>query len=156
MRLRACSVAVLFAVALAGCGGDDDENGSNTSTGGNSARPADAILAAAGLEICSQEVEQIAQSTVGSGFQAEQLFLVATDCAGRKTSPNAIRVFQFSDRESVDEGAKKLEENYPNGVVLESGALVIVVTGPQREANADAVGKAYEDSTGVPVETISG
>jgi hypothetical protein len=66
-----------------------------------------------------------------------------------------IRVFQFSDRESVDAGAQKAQQSYPNGVVMQSGALVIVVTGPQKDANAEAVSKAYEDSTGSPVETVS-
>jgi hypothetical protein len=155
MRLRACSVAVLFAVALAGCGGDDDDNGSSTSGGGNSAQPANAILADAGLEVCSTEDEQIAQSTVGPDLQAIRDFDVAKKCAGATNTPNVIRVFQFSNPQSVEEGAQSAAKEYPEGVVMVSGALVIVVTGPQRDANAEAVGKAYEDSTGSPVETTS-
>jgi hypothetical protein len=156
MRPRAGLLPLLLAAALVGCGGDDngDENGS-TSGGGNSARPATAILADAGLQICSQEEEQIAQSTIGPGLQSGIVFAVAEDCGGKTTSPNLIRVFQFSDRESVDAGAQKAQQTYPNGVVMQSGALVIVVTGPQKDANATAVGNAYEDSTGSPVETVS-
>jgi hypothetical protein len=154
MRLRAGLLALLLAAVVAGCGGDDDDNGSS-SGGGNSARPANAILADADLQICSQEEEQIAQSTIGPGLQSGILFAVAEDCSGKTTSPNLIRVFQFSDRESVDAGAQKAQQSYPNGVVIQSGALVIVVTGPQKDANADAVGKAYTESTGSPVETVS-
>jgi hypothetical protein len=153
MRLRAGLLALLLAAALAGCGGSDD-NGS-TSGGGNSARPADAILADAGLQICSREEEQIAQSTIGPGLQSGIRFAVAEDCGGKTTSPNVIRVFQFSDRESVDAGAQKAQQSYPNGVVMQSGALVIVVTGPQKDANAEAVGKAYTENTGTSVETVS-
>jgi hypothetical protein len=140
----------LAVVALAGCGGDDD----STSTGGNSASPADQILADAGLEVCSEDTEQILQSTVGADFQAVRSFAVAKSCGGAERTPNTIRVFQFGSREAVDNGSRALQHAYPNGVVMQSGALVIVVTGPQREANADAVGKAYEDSTGEPVETV--
>jgi hypothetical protein len=153
MRLRVGLLALLLAVALAGCGGSDD-NGS-TSGGGNSARPADAILADAGLQVCSREEEQIAQSTIGPGLQSGIRFAVAEDCGGKTTSSNVIRVFQFSDRESVDAGAQKAQQSYPNGVVMQSGALVIVVTGPQKDANAEAVGKAYTETTGSPVETVS-
>ena len=157
MRLRAGLLALLLAAALAGCGGSDDNGEDNGSTtgGGNSARPADAILADANLQICSREEEQIAQSTIGPGLQSGIRFAVAEDCAGKTTSPNVIRVFQFSDRESVDAGAQKAQQSYPNGVVMQSGALVIVVTGPQKDTNAEAVGKAYTENTGTPVETVS-
>jgi hypothetical protein len=140
---------VLVTLGLSGCGGDDDSD-----SGGSSASPADMILTDAGLEICSEYEEQIAQSTVGTDFQAVRTFAVAQNCAGSETSPNTIRVFQFSSRESVDAGAAALEKAYPRGIVLTSGALVIVSTGPDSEANADAVAKAYEDSTGEPVKTV--
>jgi hypothetical protein len=156
MRLRVGLVVLLLAAALAGCGGDDDndDNGSS-SGGGNSASPAESILADAGLEVCSTEDEQIAQSTVGPDLQVIRDFDVAKSCGGKTNTPNVIRVFQFSNPQSVQEGAQAAAKEYPNGVVMISGALVIVVTGPQRDANAEAVGKAYEDSTGSPVETTS-
>jgi hypothetical protein len=144
------AVAVL---ALAGCGGDDDD--SNSGGGGSSADPAETIVADAGLQVCGEQEEQIAQSTVGPGFQAVRTFAVAEDCGGSETSPNVIRVFQFDSRESVDAGATSLEQSYPRGIVLTSGALVIVVTGPESEANAEAVAKQYEESTGEPVNTVS-
>jgi hypothetical protein len=141
------------AIALAGCGGDDGDSGSNGANGAN-ADPAETILADAGLEVCSEDQEQIAQSTVGTDFEAVRSFAVAADCAGSEASPNTIRVFQFGTLEGVDAGAASVETAYPRGTVMVSGALVIVVTGPDREANAEAVAKAYEDSTGAPVRTV--
>ena len=151
MRLRAGLLALLLAAVVGGCGGDDDDNGSS-SGGGNSGSPAQAIIADAGLQICSTESEQIAQSTVGPGLQAIRLFYVGKTCPTEVT-PNAIRVFQFDSLESVDSGAQQATVKYPQSVVMKSGALVIVVTGPQKDTNAEAVGKAYETSTGSPVET---
>jgi len=154
-RLTWCSLALAMSlIGLAGCGGDDDDDSSSGGSSGSSASPAETILTDAGLEVCSEQAEQIAQSTVGAGFQAVRSFAVAKDCAGSETSPNMIRVFQFSSRESVDAGAAALEKKYPRGVVLTSGALVIVATGPDSTSNADAVSKAYEDSTGEPVQTV--
>ncbi len=151
MRLRAGLLVLLLAAALAGCGGGDDDGDDNGSTsgGGNSARPADAILADAGLQICSEAQEQIAQSTIGPGLQSGIVFAVADDCGGKTTSPNLIRVYQFSDRESVDAGAQKAQQSYPNGVVMESGALIVVVTGPQKDANAEAVGQGVRGLDGL-------
>jgi hypothetical protein len=137
--------------ALAGCGGgDDDGNGSGPA--GES--PADQILADAGLQVCKREEEQIAQSTVGPDLTTIVAFAVADDCAGSETSPNIVRVYQFSDPNSVQEGAGKAKTEYPRGVVMISGALVIVVTGPDAEANAEAVGSAYADTTGAQVTTV--
>ena len=150
-RLRPIAI-LLAAAALAGCGGDDDDS---SSPDGSSESPAETILDDAGLKICSSEDEQISQSTVGPDLQAIRSFDIAKNCGGAKNSPNIIRVLQFSNPDSVQQGAKSAATAYPDGVVMVSGALVIVVTGPQREANADAVGKAYEDSTGSPVETTS-
>ncbi len=146
-------VLMLSVLALAGCGGGDD-GGDDSSSGGSDASPAETILADAGLEICGEKQEQIAQSVVGTDFQAMRSFAVAADCAGSETSPNIVRVFQFATREAVDVGAVALEKAYPRGVTMTSGALVIVTTGPESQTNADAVGKAYEDSTGAPVETV--
>lgn len=156
MRLRPGLAVLLLAALLAGCGGDDDNGSSsntNTSGGGNSASPAQAIIADAGLQLCSREEEQIAQSTIGPGLQLLVDFYVGKTCP-TKVTPNLIRVGQFDSLDSVSNGAQQAMQKYPGSIVMTSGALVIVVTGPQKDANAQAVGKAYEDSTGSPVETV--
>ena len=156
MRLRPGLAVLLLAALLAGCGGDDDNGSSsntNTSGGGNSASPAQAIIADAGLQLCSREEEQIAQSTIGPGLQLLVDFYVGKTCP-TKVTPNLIRVGQFDSLDSVNNGAQQAMQKYPGSIVMTSGALVIVVTGPQKDANAQAVGKAYEDSTGSPVETV--
>ncbi len=146
------SLLATAVLALAGCGGDDD-NG-DSSSGGNSERPADQIVADAGLEICSEGQEQIAQSTVGPGLSAIQVFFVAEDCAGSEVSPNVVRVYQFSAPDEVEAGAGRAKTEYPDGVVMVSGALVFAVTGPDAEANADSVGNAYAGQTGATVRTV--
>jgi hypothetical protein len=153
MRTPRLLPAVLAAgvFALAGCGGDDD--GDDSESGGAGEDPAEQILGDAGLEVCGEAQEQIAQSTVSEGFQAVRAFAVAQDCGGSETSPDTITVFQFSNLDTRDKGAAAISAAYPRAVVMTSGALVIVATGPAGEANADAVGRAYADSTGAPVTT---
>ena len=141
------------AFALAGCGGDDDD--SDSSSGGNSERPSEQILGDAGLQVCGAAEDQQVQSIGSEGVQNVQAFAVAKDCGGKTTSPNTITVFQFDSLDSRDAGATAVKAAYDRPVVMTSGALLIVATGPDREANADAVGKAYTDSTGEPVETTS-
>jgi hypothetical protein len=151
-RTRYAPALLLAVLALAACGGDDGDSASTSSSTSANATPAESVLSDAGLQICSQEEEQIAQSTVGFQFQAARVYAVANDCGGKTTSPNLIRVYQFGSRESLDQGAAALKKLYPNGEVLISGALVIVVTGPDKKANAAAVSKSYEQSTGEPVK----
>ena len=151
-RIRLAAVLAVVALALAGCGGDDDDGG--TGTGGNSERPAEQIVADAGLEICSEGQEQIAQSTVGPGLTDIRVFFVAVNCAGSEVSPNVIRVYQFSTPDEVEAGAGRAKTKYPNGVVMVSGALVFAVTGPDADANADSVGNAYAGQTGATVRTV--
>jgi hypothetical protein len=58
-------------------------------------------------------------------------FLVAPDCMGAKTSPNAITVYQFKDRDSLDAGMSKIQTAYPRGKTTQYGAVVILATGPK-------------------------
>jgi hypothetical protein len=155
MRTRRLLSALLAAsmFAFAGCGGDDDDDG-DSGSGGTEATPAETILAAAGLEICGETQDQVAQSIGEEGVQAVRAFAVAEDCAGKTTSPDTVTVFQFSSIETRDAGARAISAAYDRAVVMTSGALVIVAGGPNREANADAVGQAYTDSTGSPVTTV--
>jgi hypothetical protein len=146
------SLLAAAVLALAACGGDDDNGDSGS--GGSGDRPVDQILADAGLDVCSQAQEEISQSTVGPGLSVIQVFFVAEDCAGSEVSPNVIRVYQFGDPEEVNAGAARAKTEYPNGVVMVSGALVIAITGPDSDANADAVGNAYTGATGATVRTV--
>jgi hypothetical protein len=143
------SAAVL---ALAGCGGGDDDEGGGSN--GSSTTPADIILADAGLEVCSEAEGQFVQSTVGEAPLAVRAFAVAEDCRGAETSPDKVLVAQFGDRESVNAGAMAAKAGYPRSIVMVSGALVIVVTGPNKNTNAEAVGNAYTGATGAPVRTV--
>ena len=147
--------AVIAAAVLtvSGCGGDDGD-GDDSGSGGSDATPAETILSDAGLEVCGEAQDQVAQSIGEEGVQNVRAFAVAKDCGGKKTSPDTITVFQFSSIDTRDKGAAAISAAYDRGVVMTSGALVIVAAGPNREANADAVGRAYTDSTGAPVETV--
>jgi hypothetical protein len=140
-------------LALAGCGGDDDDDG-DSGSGGSEATPAETILSDAGLEICGEARDQVAQSIGEEGVQAVRALAVSEDCAGKTTSTDTVTVFQFSSIDTRDTGARAISAAYDRAVVMTSGALVIVVAGPNREANADAVGQAYTDSTGAPVTTV--
>jgi hypothetical protein len=144
---------VAAAFGLAGCGGDDDDNG-DSGSGGSNATPAQAILGDAGLQICGDAEDQILQSIGEDGVQNVVAYAVAKDCAGKKTAPDAIIVYQFSSIESRDAAAKTIAASSDRAIVMTSGALVVVSAGPNREANADAVGQAYTDSTGEPVTTV--
>ena len=142
----ACAVALSMLVAVAaGCGSGGSSGGSagdgsgTTSTSTSSSDPnsssydpAETTLKAAGLEVCGQTQ---AQSSGGldrsSGVTQTRSFLVAPDCMGAKTSPNAITVYQFKDRDSLDAGMSKIKAAYPKGQTTQYGAVVILATGPK-------------------------
>lgn len=133
----ACSVVLsVLVAAAAGCGGSSSSNSSSTSssssnpTSGNH-DPAQATLAAAGLEICGQ-TQHVASGGLdrSTGVVGTRSFLVATDCKGAKTSPDQITAYQFKDLESLNAGLVKIHAAYPKGQVVKSGALVILAVGP--------------------------
>jgi hypothetical protein len=156
VRARRLFPAVLAAaaLALAGCGGGDDDDDGSDSGGGNSARPAETILADAGLEICGEAQDQYVQSIGDEGPQNVQAFAVAQDCGGKKTSADTLTIYQFDSIDSRDQAASAISAAFDRAVVMTSGALLLVSAGPNGEANADAVGQAYADSTGEPVTTV--
>jgi hypothetical protein len=144
MRGRlACAVALSMLVAVAaGCGssGSSAGDGNGTTTTSTSSAspnssgydPAQTTLKAAGLEVCSQTQTQSSGGLDrSSGVTQTRSFLVAPDCMGAKTSPNAITVYQFKDRDSLDAGMSKIQAAYPKGETTQFGAVVILATGPK-------------------------
>jgi len=157
VRARRLFPALLAAAAfaLAGCGGDDnDANNGGSGSGESSENPAETILADAGLQVCGEVEDQLVQSIGEEGAQNVRAFAVAKDCGGSKTSPDTITIVQFDSLDSRDRTAAEIGTAHPRTNVMTSGALLIVSAGPNREANADAVGQAYTDSTGEPVTTV--
>jgi hypothetical protein len=142
------------AFAFAGCGGDDDDDNGGSGSSGSSENPAETILADAGLEVCGEVEDQLLQSIGEEGAQNVRAFAVAKDCGGSETSPDTITIVQFDSLDSRDKTAAEIGTAHPRTIVMTSGALLIVSAGPNREANADAVGQAYTDSTGEPVTTV--
>lgn len=152
----ACAVALSTLVAVAagcGSGGSSAGDGSGTtgtSTGTSSSDPnssgydpAETTLKDAGLEVCSQTQTQSSGGLDrSSGVSATRSFLVAPDCKGAKTSPNAITVYQFKDRDSLDAGMSKIKAAYPKGETTQYGAVVILATGPNASAYMADVKKA--------------
>ena len=157
MRTRTLFPTLLAAAAfaLAGCGGDDDDDNGGSATGGNAERPAETIMADAGLQICGEGEDQLVQSIGDEGAQNVQAFAVAKNCGGKTASPNTITVVQYDSIDARDAAANAASTGLQGSVVMTSGALMFVSSGPDAEANADAVGKAYEDTTGSPVETVA-
>jgi hypothetical protein len=126
----ACAVSLSMLVAVsAGCGSGSSSSSSNPNS--PSYDPAHTTLKAAGLEVCSHSQRRaVGGLDQSSGVTAVRSFFVAPDCMGAKTSPNQITLYQFNNRQSLDAGLPKIHAAYPNGQVLQYGAVVIVATGP--------------------------
>jgi len=142
---------VAVPLVLAACGGS---SGSSDPTSG-SYNPAHTTLKDAGLEVCGDANNQIPQ-TLGSGpgVQASRAFFVAADCNGKETSPDTAMVFQFDSKQAVDAGYAKVQAAMPNGSTEKYGPLILVTTGPNREANLAAIDKALQKT--YPITTTSG
>ncbi len=129
-------------LVLAACGG-----GSSGSSNPTSAKydPAHTTLKDAGLEACSESSSQIPQSLANEpGAQNSRAFFVAKDCMGEKTSPDVAMVFQFDSKQSVDAAFAKVKTAVPNSSSEKYGPLIIVTTGPSREANLAAIDQALQ------------
>ena len=139
-------VAVVSVVAaLAACGG-----GSNASSnpGSPSYDPATTTLHDAGLQVCSQTQRNVPPAlTTIPGLGLTRSFDVAKDCKGAKTTPNTMTVFQFTNVNDFNSGTQSIKSALPNASVLPHYPLVIVATGPDREANLAAVEKQLPPST---------
>jgi hypothetical protein len=126
------------AFALVGCGGDDDDSGSADDD------PAVAAIEGAGLEICSETNDQFSQSTVNDpGVVQVRAFFVAEDCGGQDESENTLTFILFEDRETRDAGVAKIEAASTDAAIDETGAVVVVARGPDKETNLAGVKEAY-------------
>jgi len=140
---------VVLSTALAACGGSS--HSSNPSA--NNYDPAHTTLKAAGLQVCSQS--QSSSLPNEPGAQHTRTFFVATDCNGQQTSPNVVRVYQYSSQQAVDAGYAAIKAALPANAAAEKyGPLVIVATGPDAHQNLAAINKALAKTQGgQPVTT---
>lgn len=139
-RLALLLAVGLLTAALAACGGGGSSADSTSNPSSANYDPATTAIHDAGLEVCSQSQQPVSQSLSSDpGLSNTRSFAVAKDCHGAKVSPNAITIFQFSSRDAVDKGFKEVEAAYPKGSAFKFQALVIMATGPDREANLAAV-----------------
>jgi hypothetical protein len=129
--------AVAAVVMLAACGGSDD---STTNPQSKNYDPATTALANAGLQVCSEEQESIgAQLSTLPGLQLTRKFDVAKDCQGATVTPNKVTLFQFSNKPDFEPGVQSIKSALPLAAVYDTYPLVIAATGPDREANLEAV-----------------
>ena len=128
---------MLLPLALTACGG-----GGSGSSDPSSANydPAHTTLKDAGLEVCSESDTQVPQTLAsGQGFQASRAFFVAKDCNGKKTSPDVAMSVQYDSKQSVDAAYATVKTAVPNSSAAQYGPLIIITTGPNREANLAAI-----------------
>jgi hypothetical protein len=141
--LSATLALIAVPLVLAACGG----GGSSSNGDPKSANydPAHTTLKDAGLEVCSEDDTQIPQTLAsGPGVQNSRAFFVASDCMGEKTSPDTAMVFQFDSKQSVDAGYAKVKVAIPTSSSEKYGPLILVTTGPNREANLAAIDQALQ------------
>ena len=138
-------VGILLALsaALAACGGSS--HSSNPSS--NNYDPAHTTLKAAGLQVCSQS--QSSSLPNEPGAQHTRTFYVAPDCKGKETSPNVVRVYQYSSQQAVDAGYAAIKAALPANAASEKyGPLVIVVTGPNATQYLASIDQALKATQG--------
>jgi hypothetical protein len=124
---------------LAACGGSDSSD-STSNPGSKNYDPATTALANAGLQVCSEEQESIgAQLSTLPGLQLTRKFDVAKDCQGATVTPNKLTLFQFSNKPNFETGVPAIKSALPLAAVYDTYPLVIAATGPDREANLEAV-----------------
>ena len=90
--------------------------------------------------MCSEEQESIgAQLSTLPGLQLTRKFDVAKDCQGATVTPNKVTLFQFSNKPNFETGVPAIKSALPLAAVYDTYPLVIAATGPDREANLEAV-----------------
>lgn len=141
-RLSTTLALIAVPLAVAACGGSSSGSGDPSSVKYD---PAHTTLKDAGLEVCSEDDTQIPQTLAsGPGAQNSRAFFVASDCNGEKTSPDVAMVVQFDSKQSVDAAYAKVKVAVPSSSSEKHGPLIIITTGPNREANLAAIEQALQ------------
>ena len=140
---------------LAGCGGSDSGD-STTNPGSKNYDPAKTALANAGLDVCSEVQKDIStQLSSVPGLALTRSFDVAKDCQGKTETPNAVTLFQFTNKADFDAGVQSVKSALPRAAVYDHYPLVIAATGPDREANLAAVEQNLPPGLGATTTTTS-
>jgi hypothetical protein len=135
--MRACASLLLLVLALAACGGSSS---SNSDPGSVNYDPAHTTLKKAGLEVCSEETQNMpATVTKLPGLGSGKAFFVAKDCKGATKTANVVVVLQFTSIESANHGEAATKAALPDAAVIQHYPLVIATTGPDKDANLAAI-----------------
>jgi hypothetical protein len=135
--MRTCAPLFLVVLLLAACGGSSS---SSSDPGSVNYDPAHSTLKKAGLEVCSEETQDLpATVTSLQGLGAAKAFFVAKDCKGATKSPDVVYVLQFTSVETIGPGERAFKRTFPNAATLQHYPLVIGTTGPNKDANLAAI-----------------
>lgn len=137
MAARTALLVLVLAAALAGCGSSSE---STSDPGSKNYDPAHTTLKDAGLEVCSEGQHDIgAQLTQLPGVAATRTFDVAKSCNGATRTPNEMTIYQFTNQDDFTSGARKIKAALPSSAVYEQYPVVITSSGPNAQANLEAV-----------------
>src|SRR4051794_34894444 len=126
------------AASLTACGGGSSSSSSDPSS--KSYDPAETTLKDAGLQTCSEAQKDLPPTlTTIQGVGATRSFYVAADCKGLLVTANTVTAFQFTNKDDIATGEAAIKVALPKGAVTQHYPLVIAATGPNAQANLDAV-----------------
>jgi hypothetical protein len=136
--MRARTPFLLAVLLLAACGGSDDSGSSDP--GSVNYDPAHTTLQKAGLEVCSEETQDLPPTLTSlDGLGSAKAFFVARDCKDATKSPDSVYVLQFTSVETIGPGERSFKRTFPHADTLQHYPLVIATTGPNKEANLAAI-----------------
>jgi hypothetical protein len=154
-------LATLFvAGVVAGCGGGGGSGGganSTASTPPTAGGTATSILHQAGFAVCSDATRNFpASATDIPGLQGTRAFFVAKgSCNGAKTTPNWIAAFVFTSADSFNSGQQTIKRAMRKSAVYATYPLVIASTGPDKEANLEALKPYLPPPTNTGTGTVT-